>query len=363
MSNFFWTPHSGYHWDGSSRRFFEGWYLRLTLPAENESFSFMYSIDDPDGRSDLSGGAAQILGPGEQYLYAALPSVSGFWAWPHRLGLGHWEQLASGDATARCLLPDDFWTVVRRGYQLTATQHQGWVEDADTGAIARWNFQIEPVYGWGPPDGPQLPTAGWLSYLPVAEPGWQVLMAHGLATGWAEWGDRRFEFQQAPTYAEKNWGGAFPEQWFWMQANAFRQRPDLSVVAVGSLRQILGHTETVGLMGLHFQGRFIALSSLHHRIAWQVSPWGCWRLEAWNHRYRVLLQGRAESDPSLVRIPTLAGLQFGCCDTTHGELDVQVWERSLTPPYTESLILHDSTSLAALEIGRQGWEQGWQFSN
>jgi len=22
------TPHSGYHWDGSSRRFAEGWYLR-----------------------------------------------------------------------------------------------------------------------------------------------------------------------------------------------------------------------------------------------------------------------------------------------------------------------------------------------
>jgi len=25
------TPHSGYHWDGSSRRF-EGWYYRVTLP-------------------------------------------------------------------------------------------------------------------------------------------------------------------------------------------------------------------------------------------------------------------------------------------------------------------------------------------
>jgi tocopherol cyclase len=189
-------------------------------------------------------------------------------------------------------------------------------------------------------------------------------MAHGLATGWAEWGDRRYEFQRAPTYAEKNWGGAFPDQWFWMQANAFQQTPDLSVVAVGSLREALGRTETVGLIGLHFQGRFIVLSSLNQRVAWQVSPWGSWQIEAWNHRYRVRLQGQTDRDPSLARIPTLEGLQFGCWDTTHGDLVVQVWERSLTPPYSEALILQDSTALAALEIGRQGcWQQPWQFAN
>ncbi len=33
------TPHSGYHWDGSSRRFFEGWYYRVTLPAERQTFA------------------------------------------------------------------------------------------------------------------------------------------------------------------------------------------------------------------------------------------------------------------------------------------------------------------------------------
>jgi hypothetical protein len=32
-----------------------------------------------------------------------------------------------------------------------------------------------------------------------------------------EWGERRFEFTDAPTYSEKNWGGAFPLKWFWMQ--------------------------------------------------------------------------------------------------------------------------------------------------
>ena len=53
------TPHSGYHWDGSDRRFFEGWYYRVTLPT-GETFAFMYSIEDPIGGKTHSGGAAQI---------------------------------------------------------------------------------------------------------------------------------------------------------------------------------------------------------------------------------------------------------------------------------------------------------------
>lgn len=364
MANFFWTPHSGYHWDGSDRRFFEGWYVRLTLPEAAETFAFMYSIDDPAGQSALSGGAAQVLGPGEQYLYAPIPNVQQFWAWPHRLGLGHWEPSTLARPDPPDYLPAaEFARTVKRGYQLTATHHQGCVEDAETGAIARWDYAIEPVYGWGQADGVPLPTAGWLSYLPILEPGWQVLMAHGLATGWAEWGGHRYEFQRAPTYIEKNWGGAFPERWFWIQANTFQGHPDLTLTAVGGRREVLGRPETVGLIGLHVRGHFIALSSLHHRLTWHVSSWGDWSVTARNHQYRVVLQGRAEKPPAVVRVPTLEGLKFGCWDTTCGHLEVQVWKRSLTSPYTESLLLQDTTALAALEVGGQGWASAWDFTN
>ncbi|MGC1527777.1 MAG: tocopherol cyclase family protein, partial [Phormidesmis sp.] len=64
------SPHSGYHWRGqgfSANRFFEGWYLRLTLPDVAQTFAFMYSIDDPAAGTEHSGGAAQILGPDESY--------------------------------------------------------------------------------------------------------------------------------------------------------------------------------------------------------------------------------------------------------------------------------------------------------
>ncbi|NEQ45099.1 MAG: tocopherol cyclase [Leptolyngbya sp. SIOISBB] len=362
MPEFFWTPHSGYHWDGLARRFFEGWYVRLTLPQQAETFGFMYSIDDPAGHSVLSGGAAQILGPGDQYLYSAFPDVQQFWAWPHRLGVGHWQRPVKPQLGSHYLPPEVFEQTVQQGYQLTATQHQGCVADVTTGAIARWNYTIEPVYGWGASSQPALATAGWLSYLPLFEPGWQVLMAHGLATGWADWQGQRYEFHQAPTYMEKNWGGAFPQRWFWMQANTFAALPDLTITAVGGRRQVLGKVETVGLIGLHFAGRAIALTSLTAAMTWQVKTWGSWQMTAENHRYRVVVRGKSAPSPTQVQVPTRAGLRFECWDTTHGHLDVEVWERSLPNQPQKSLIFRASTDLAALEVGGQGWEQDWQFS-
>jgi tocopherol cyclase len=62
----------------------------------------------------------------------------------------------------------------------------------------------------------------------VFEPHWQILQSYGLASGWVEWGDQRYEFKDAPTYAEKNWGGGFPKKWFWAQCNTFDGHPGLS---------------------------------------------------------------------------------------------------------------------------------------
>ncbi|MDX2098926.1 MAG: tocopherol cyclase family protein, partial [Leptolyngbyaceae cyanobacterium bins.59] len=213
------TPHSGYHWEGSHHRFFEGWYYRVTLPESGETFAFMYSIEDPIGGKPYSGGAAQILGPSDIYFCRTFPGVSGFWGWKSALGLGHWRSSSSKPPT---YLPiESFDRTVSEGYQATAFWNQGKLHDPASGERVRWQYGIEPVYGWGRPDRPQQSTAGWLSSLQIFEPGWQILMAHGLATGWIEWKGTRYEFVNAPAYGEKNWGGAFPEKWFWFNCNTF----------------------------------------------------------------------------------------------------------------------------------------------
>lgn len=35
-------------------------------------------------------------------------------------------------------------------------------------------------------------------------------------TGWIEWDGERYEFENAPSYSEKNWGAGFPRKWFWV---------------------------------------------------------------------------------------------------------------------------------------------------
>ncbi len=50
------------------RRFFEGWYWRLTLPGRGQSFAVIYSVEDPGSQRPTSGVGAQIMGPNDSYL-------------------------------------------------------------------------------------------------------------------------------------------------------------------------------------------------------------------------------------------------------------------------------------------------------
>ncbi|NJP21833.1 MAG: tocopherol cyclase, partial [Hydrococcus sp. CRU_1_1] len=142
------TPHSGYHWDGSSDRFFEGWYYRLTLPSGGQTFGFMYSIDDPIGSQSYSGGAAQILGANDEYLYRTFPDVQRFWARRDRLGLGHWGKTESS-LKSQLLEPTLFQRQIKEGYQATATLNQGFICDRAKQNYCRWYYIIEPIYGVG----------------------------------------------------------------------------------------------------------------------------------------------------------------------------------------------------------------------
>lgn len=60
------------------------------------------------------------------------------------------------------------------------------------------------------------------------------MMARGLASGWIEWDGQRTEVHQAPAYWEKNWGGGFPDKWFWVQCNSWEDAEcEAALTAVG----------------------------------------------------------------------------------------------------------------------------------
>jgi tocopherol cyclase len=355
MTNPLQTPHSGYHWDGSDARFFEGWYYRVTLPDCGQTFAFMYSIDDPIGGKPHSGGAAQILGPNDQYLCRTFPDTQQFWGSSQTLALGHWGK-ADGLIPPQYVHPSKFELHVQEGYQATATLNQGFICDPATGAYCRWLYEVEPVYGWGDANTPQQSTAGWLSSLPIFEPGWQILMAHGLATGWIDWNGERYEFTKAPAYSEKNWGRAFPQKWFWLNCNSFDHEPDLALTAGGGRRGVLWWMESAALVGIHYRGKFYEFVPWNSQVRWQIQPWGSWQMQAQNSQYEVELTATTDLPGTPLRAPTQQGLIFFCRDTMKGQLSLELRERHWGQSKS---ILKASSSVCGVEIGGEPWQEPW----
>ena len=318
----------------------------------------MYSIENPGDRASRS--AAQILGPGdsprhmlsERHVYQTFPDVRGFWASKDYLGLRHWSQ--HDFVTMPHLLSiEDFEQRVTNGYQVTATLHQGILNIPGHSAPCRWCYRTKPVYGWGHPQGFQQSTAGCLSSLPIFEPGWQILMAKGLASGWIEWQGERYEFTDAPTYAEKNWGRSFPQKWFWLNCSYFDDQPDLTVTAGGGRRQVLARMEEVAMIGIHYSGQFYEFAPWNAQLHWQIDPWGKWQIQAHNSNFQVELTGTTDLPGTMVMVPTENGLTSCCRDTMYGFFSVIVRNRQ------GQTIVSASSASAGLETGGQGWSTVW----
>jgi len=348
------TPHSGYQWDNSSRRFFEGWYYRVTLPECGQTFAFMYSIEDPLGGKPHSGGGAQILGADDEYLWRTFPDVKKFWASRDELAFGHWGKTDLSTSPSY-LPPAEFDRHIQEGYQATATLNQGSFRDP-AGNYCRWQYEIQPVYGWGDSGNIQQSTAGWVSSFPIFEPGWQILMAHGWATGWIDWNGKLYEFTNAPAYGEKNWGGAFPQKWFWLNCNSFDGESDLALTAGGGRRGVLWWMESVAMIGVHYQGKFYEFVPWNSKVTWNIQPWGRWHLRGENEHYEIELTGTTDLPGTRLRAPTQNGLRFCCRDTMQGELSLELRSKG------GAKILQAHSSLCGLETGGESWHDSWQSS-
>jgi tocopherol cyclase len=350
------TPHSGLQWNGSLGNFFEGWYFRLTLPDHCQTFAFIYTIHNPGAHQPFSGGTAQVLGPDNDFFRRTFPDLQHFWAWPRALGLGHWRKLLQ-DQPPGYLSPTRFDAQIEEGYQATATWHQGKLSEPALGKQVRWQYSIEPVYGWGATHSVQRSTTGWLSKFRWVDPGWQVLMAHGLATGWIEWDGERYSFTQVPAYSEKNWGSAFPEKWFWVNCNVFTQVSDLSITAAGGQQNILGWSTPVAMIGVHYQEQFYEFVPWTSKLQWEVHPWGYWSITARNAKYIVEVTATAmHSTYVMMHVPTANGTALDCQDTTRGHLIMKLWR--IHQDHLELLLTAES-DFACLEVGGTGWESPW----
>lgn len=337
------TPHSGYHWTGSSDRFFEGWYFRVTLPEIKENFAFMYSIDDPYGNQYYSGGAAQIIGINDEYLCRTFPNVNQFWAARDCLALINWRKTSLADKP-QILNRKDFHKYIQEGYQTTTTLNQGFIHNPSNHKYCRWEYTTKPIYSWGNINKSPKSTAGLCSFFPIFEPGWQVLMAHGLASGYIDWNGKIYHFNEAPAYSEKNWGGSFPKQWFWINCHSFKEKKNLALTAAGGKRKVLWWFEDVAIIGIHYQGKFYEFASTKIQINSKIS-WGKWEMEAKNDQFKVTLIGTTDLEGTMVRVPTEKGLVFACRDTLKGQLSLELRQNN------GQIIVRANSDVCGLEIG------------
>lgn len=409
------TPHSGRHFLPSHpayrraglrqrlfqnkrrQRFTEGWYYRLTLPDDdNVSFAFIFSIEDPGRKppSDIRLACIQVVGPKDEYIVQGDRDDTLFWAWNRQQGFGctfsyretgeNLDRLKSQTALAR-----DYWKQsVDSGFQILPDSLLGRVkgvdgtkhnilDDAAEILECEFEFSVTPICGWGgAEESEQKSLAGWLSKFPVFEPHWQVTLADARATGRVTWKNKVYEFENAPLYAEKNWGAALPEKWYWTQCNSFPGYEQLSVVAGGGIRKIpLGKKEALGMVSVHYNGVLYEAVPWLGGMSWEVSTWGSWSMRGNNtfcerpFEVEVAYACDPTETPGLVfRAPTPdRGMVRFCRDTFEAQCVLTLWElewdvakKAYVRKQGKPLIDCAVSSKGGAEVGGGPWWDKWK---
>jgi tocopherol cyclase len=71
---------------------------------------------------------------------------------------------------------------------------------------------------------------------------------------------------------------------------------------------LLGGTEDVALVGVHYKGTFIELVPWRGRVSWDIAPWGSWRVSAASDTHEAeIVATCAPQDGTTLRAPTASG--------------------------------------------------------
>lgn len=376
----------------------EGWYYRLTLTEVAISFAFIISIEDPgSATSPLKLACMQVVGPDDEYLVQADPDDTKFWAWKHQQGLGYVFQYKDKESghdrmSHRTILSKNEWDQeVESGFQILPSHLMGRIQghDGTQGGVldgqgfpgeCSFDMKIDPIAGWGDINGTQQSTGGWLSSFAVFEPHWQVTLADARATGTVNWKGRIYSFENEPFYAEKNWGKALPEKWYWTQCNSFSgytgHGNELSVTAGGGVRQIpFGQKEALGMVSVHYQGKFYEAVPWTGTMKWRVDTWRYWVLYGkcteGGRKFEVEITYKVdpEKTPGLVfRAPTPTdGMVYFCRDTFEADVSLTLWELEWSEDENEflrkigkPLIDGATSSTGGAEVGGGPWWDTWE---
>jgi hypothetical protein len=206
-----------YHGWGKTRRYFEGWYLKIVDKTEKYAFAFIPGISmSPDGTAHAF---IQVL-DGKQCTSA-------------------YHRFSSED-----FLPSEYDFNLQLADNQFSTQFLTLNLPNIVGQL-----QFQQTIPWtkmlGAPG-----IMGWFSFVPFMECYHGVVSMNHTLIGSLEINGEMVDFSGGRGYIEKDWGISFPRGWIWLQTNHFNNDLNAPISLIASVAHI-------PFLGMHFIGYIV----------------------------------------------------------------------------------------------------------
>jgi hypothetical protein len=303
----------------------EGYYWRLSDPASGRCIVALCGVCRARGR-----GAPAGVAPGTWAVVALAAHPGGFARWrdaaratadPGALGAAAW---------------DDGGAPALRGSERRIA--------VDLGPDARLEAVLEGRAGWPRRAFGGLGPAHAVPGLPQY---WHPAVLGARVSGEAVLGGETVALDGWDGYVEKNWGGAFPGEWWWGQA----------ALGDGASAAFAG-----GRLGGPLTATAVAVRTADGQVVRFAPPAGLvvaeagggeWRLRGRTPRWSVLLEGEAAGAPHMLPVPVPAERRAELRSEHHLAGRMRVVLRK-----GRRVALRASSAVAGLEHGRPGDQPG-----
>jgi tocopherol cyclase len=185
---------------------------------------------------------------------------------------------------------------------------------------------------------------GIFSSIPFLNQYWHPYRLGGKASGTVEFSGGTWSFDNAPLYAERNWGAGFPERWWWGQAHDFGDA-DVSVAFSGGVLEFGPLRGDVAGVVVRLGDRVIRVTP--PALVRSHASDGRWSVRARTLRYQIDLDGDgAGLNPHVLPVPLPTERRNVDTDFEHlaGQLHCTVREFG-------RVVFEGTCELAGLEVG------------
>jgi tocopherol cyclase len=312
------NPEDGYHFDGESEPYYEGWYHKVSLPDHDESFFFIYGLINPKPDTTY---------PREAFLYCARGTT---------LEVGH-RSFPLEDFRASRKHRD---VQLGSGARTTALRYAGKVDDDHE---CSWDIDLADSTAW-------TGTMGWMTGAEGMETSWTVGNFTAAASGFVEFDGETFRFEGAPGYCDHNWGSKFPREWYWIQANLFDA--GAAVAASGGTVMASEQETEAHMVGLLRGGEMVTFRTMDLDLVEAEFEMDTWSLASERSLSRITIE--ASCDPATLiymPVPTEEGMKPYAYESLFGTMEVTLQERASENDPWETTF-QGTSDYAGVELGK-----------